>query len=297
MANKKTVVILSVIGGIIVVIGVALLIALNVINGKIEKEVTTQLDSAIRSSGMEENVSYGEVKAQAASGRLTITEFSFEPPMGGSKIDAVEISVKIPPTEATALANDPQKATLSKAEIAANDLVMADPSTGSKTQIGSISIAAEGELSQQLMQGGMPEFLQKVSSFKMSVKDSTFSPGEQFMMQMQMVPGASALVSEGAMNVKSMDIDADVSPERMNIKKLSLDSGLVTFDGNMDLKLNELMQPKDVAAELSVDKLHEELRANLAPMFEQMGQPLPDEGSFKLNIKLPEGGKPEITVE
>jgi hypothetical protein len=131
----------------------------------------------------------------------------------------------------------------------------------------------------------------------MKVKDSTFSPGEKFMMQMQMVPGASALVSEGAMDVKSMDLDADLSPERMNFKKLSIDSGLMTFDGNMDLKLNDMMQPKDVAAELSVDRLHDELRANLAPMFEQMGQPLPEEGSFMLNVKLPEGGMPEITVE
>ena len=297
MANKKTVVIISVIGGIIVIIGVALLIALNVINGKIEKEVTTQLDAAIRSSGMEENVSYGEVKAQAASGKLTISGFSFEPPMGGSKIDATEISITIPPGEATALASDPQNATLSKAEVAAKNLVMADPSTGSKTEIGSVSFTAKGELSRQLMQGGMPEFLQKVSSVKMSLKDSTFTPGKQFMMQMQMVPGAAALVSEGAMDVKSMDLYADLSPERMNIKKLSLDSGLMTFDGNMDFKLNEMMQPKDVAAKLSVDKIHDELRANFAPMFEQMGQPLPDEGSFTLNVRLPEGGMPEITVE
>ncbi len=297
MANKKMITTLSIIGGVLAVIAVALLIALNVVNGKIEKEISSELDAAIESSGMQENVSYGAVKAQAALGKVTLTDFSFDPPMEGSGIKAAEVSIKIPPGEATAFANNPETATLSKAEIGAENLVMADPRTGNKSEIGSFSLVAEGELSQSLLQGGMPMFLEKVSSLTMRLKDSKFTPGEQFMMQMQMFPGAAALASEGALDVKSMDIDADLSPEQMNLKKISLDSGLMKFGGNVDLKLNEMMQPKDIDASLDVDRLNEELRGSMAPMFQQMGQPLPEEGSFTLNFKLPEGGMPEITVE
>jgi hypothetical protein len=298
MANKKLVIALSVIGGLAVVLLIAVFIAVNIANSRIENEVSSRLDSAISDSGIEEHFSYGEVKSQAAKGMLTLTEVKFLDVQGGSDIQAASVSLKIPPGEAAALAKDPENAVLSKAEVMAESLVLSNTKSGGKTEIGSLSFAAEGELSQALMQETNPKvFLEKVSSIRMNLKDSKFQPGEQFMMQMMMVPGAAALAQEAGMNVKSMDLDADLSPEGMKVKQMDIDSGLMSFKGNMDLKLNEMMQPKDIAGEFSVEKLHDELHKNMAPFFEQMGQTLPDEGPFTLNFKIPENGIPEITIE
>jgi hypothetical protein len=58
-----------------------------------------------------------------------------------------------------------------------------------------------------------------------------------------------------------------------------------------------MMKTDSVDAEFAVERMHEDLRAELGAVLAQMGQSLPEEGPFTLGFELQEGGAPEITVK
>lgn len=288
-----------IIGGVVVVVLVALaLVGLQVVNSRIEEEVSGRLDSAIKQSEMEEFVSYEKVNASAAQGKIDVMEVRFDSVPGmGSSMKAERLSIKVPPGEAVSFINDPQGATLSTAGVKARNMSMKNEQSGDSFEIGSLNFTAEGELGRELMSMSPLLIMDRLSSMELHVKDTVFTPGRGFMQQMQTVPGARALVAEGALEVKSMDLDMDLSPSKMSVKELAIDSGLMTIDGNMDMDFDEMMKTKAVSGKIDFEKLHEEMRKNLTAIFAGMGAEIPEEGAFTLDFNFPEDGMPSVTVE
>jgi len=297
VAHKKTVVVLSVIAGVIAVLIIAFSVIMNVVDGKIEEEISAQIDSAIEREGLGQNFSYGEVQSRAAQGRVVLTEVRFSSPKGDSDIQADTIRLSIPVTEAVGLIQNSRSASLSKIGLSGEKLVLSNLLTGNKTETGAVQFHLEGDLDQSLMNAPLSVLLEKISSIEMRIDDSRFTPGPEFLTQMQMFPGAATLVSDGAFDVKTMNVDVDISPEKMAMKTLNVDSGLMSFDGSADIGFDGEAAPGDFAGDFTINRLHEDMRRSIEPFFQQIGQPLPEEGSFDLGIHLPKGGSPEITVK
>lgn len=297
MADKKTVVVLSVIAGVIAVLVIAFSLIMNAADGKIEEEISAQIDSAIEREGLGQNFSYGVVQSNAARGRITLTDVRFSSPDGDGDMQADNIRISIPVKEAVGIIQDPRGASISKLELRGEKLAFSNPRTGNKTETGALLFYIEGVLDQSLMEASLPELIEKISSVQISLDNSKFTPGPEFLTQMQMFPGAATLVSDGAFDVKMMNIDADVSPKKMTMKTLNIDSGLMSFDGSADIDFDEAARPGEFAGELTINRLHNDMRRSMEPFFQQIGQPLPAEGSFDLGLHLPEDGSPEITVK
>ncbi len=299
MAKKKTVITLSVIGGIIVVLAIGIAVALNMVNRQIETEISSKLDANIEASGIGEYISYSDVKSEAGRGRITLSGVSFITPEGDVQVQVEAISVKVPPFEAAAMARDPENTTLSKAELITEKVAFSDSETGSRSKIGELSVRLEGELGQNLMQAGPAVLLQKITSADVQIHDSAFVPGEKLLAQLQMMGmDKGALFSEeGEMEIKTLAIDSELSPENLNLRSMELDSGMVKMTGWMDMKINEMQQPEEVKAHYSVDRLEDNLRTTLAQIFQQLGQPLPESGGFEVDFNLPKEGNPQISVE
>ncbi|MFO7849730.1 MAG: hypothetical protein R6V67_07195 [Spirochaetia bacterium] len=297
MAHRKTVVILSVTAGILAVLIIISTVIINVINGKVEDEITAQIDSAIDAEGLDQNFSYGEVQASVARGRIGLTDVRFSSPMGDSDMQADNIRLAVPVTEAIAFVQNPDSASLSKLQLSGEQMTLTNPQTGNKTETGAFQFDIEGELDRSLLDVPLSVLMEKVSGIQVKLNDSKFTPGSQFITQMQMFPGAATLVSDGAFDIKTMNIGADISPEEVILNTFDLDSGLMSFDGIADIGFNGRAEPKNFSGEFSIDKLHSDMRGSVAPFFQQIGQPIPSEGSFDLSFDFSESGSPEITVE
>lgn len=297
MANKKIVVFISIISGIIL-LTIGLLITLNIVNNKVEEELETKFTGLIQISGFEENITYSEIKVSSANGRVTLNQVKLQMPDDSIEIITDSVYIIIPPMEAVSIAKDPQNAILSKVQVGIENLNISIPNLGIETSIDSLKLSIKGELSQQIFQEGVVKFLDKKYSLEFSIDGSTIIPDETIIAQIQMyldITDPKAIFS--AIELESMKLNVVTSSSIINLKEFSMDSSIIKFNGNMGLKLNEMMEPVDVVAELAVDRLNNDLRSAITPYLEMMDLQIPEKGSFKIKFVLPEGGVYKITLE
>lgn len=293
--TKKTTVIIGVIVGVIVLIGVVALIALNVINSRAEEEITQGLEEALRSSGMQDVIGYQSVDVQAATGTVTVNGVSIAAPDQTMNVTAARVSLSVPPGEITAFVNDPNTATFSKVDIEAQEIDLAAPDEQMGFTATSAILQLSGALSQRL-QSDPTTFLTDVDSIAFTTKELELQPSEMMIAQMQM-QGATWIAEEENRRIDSMTVNADISPEEITLTEIAFDSPILKASGDGSLAINEMLQPVPRSMRYEVSEIHPELRQQFAMMGSMLGLVVPEEGGFTFNLTTDANGYPSFSIE
>ncbi len=113
MKSKKSIGIIVI--AVVLALAVIGVVALNVINSKVEEQIVSLLDEKIKENQLEDTLKYNEVVVAATKGFITINGLEFMDEETDLSIDSIEL--QIPNSEALKLAQDSSNANISDLKI------------------------------------------------------------------------------------------------------------------------------------------------------------------------------------
>jgi hypothetical protein len=194
MTRKNWIITASIAGGIVVVAAIAVLVVLNTVNTRAEKQVREELDAAIAESPVAEALSYESLDVQSGRGRVTLRGVSLEEE--GQAIAADTVSVRLPRGEAIALVRNPQDATITDITVEAANVESSSEIDGSSVRLATLGFSAQGNVPTALFgenpEAAMADATVRVSRVALHARGMTVS-----------APGREDAVSFGNLDVEA----------------------------------------------------------------------------------------------
>lgn len=279
---------------VLVVIGVAGVIAIDIVNRRAERELTQSIDDTIRTNGLGDIVRYGSVDVQSARGTMQITDMSLSEPGQSMQIEADSVSFSAPPAQLVALLRDPEGATLTRATMAIRETTIVGQPGSGNISIGSLDVDLRGSFSQDM--GSDPlTALSSMESMSIALADLRVSPTEMMMAQLSM-GGDSPLSDEENWRVDSMNMDARMDGLSIVVDAFDVSSPLVDIGAVGSIGLNEYMEPMPERAEITVREIDPVLREMMSGRMMMFGLEVPAEGTFVFSYALGSDGYPQFEI-
>lgn len=165
-------------------------------------------------------------------------------------------------------------------------------------QAAYVESSAAGIIGEKLLSGNLRDVISSSEKTTFSMKDLLIN-FEQPMLSALEAFGLSSLsrLLRQDVPVREFSFALDTVPEGFSMQSMDLDSDLLTFQGNFDIKFDEMEVFEDFQAELLVDSLHGSLREPMLPFSFAMGQPIPAGSPFTIRFALNKNGIQEFSIE
>ena len=124
MTRKKLTIGISIAVAVVVIIAVGAIVTLNVIDSRAEAQVRAQMDDALAESGMTDVLTYESVSVDSLRGRVAVEGIVFEE--DGVTLNIDSATLQLPRSEALALAQNPEDATLTDISFRASAVKLSD---------------------------------------------------------------------------------------------------------------------------------------------------------------------------
>ncbi len=295
MSTAKRIAII--VGTVLVVLGVAAVIAIDVVNRRAEQEIASSLESSLARSGMEDAFTYGDIDVRSPTGTIEVRDLVVESPGSGPQLRAAIFAFTASPLELVGILRDPQNATLTQATFRGVDVAISNgPGAGGVT-LADLDLTVEGALGGDI--GPSPRaVLSRLTAMQISATGMSVTPDSTTMARISALSADnSPLVDEENWTVDVMEIDARIAGQTVLIDSMDVVAPLVSFSTTAIVNLDESMRPVPESGELSiveVDPAVREMASGIGTMF---GLEVPEEGSFVLSFSLGPDGFPRLEIQ
>jgi len=189
--------------------------------------------------------------------------------------------------------NRPEDSVIREASISAKRAVFSDPEAPVAFSADSVELDISGRLTMSTLEKDLSGMLDDIAYIDMRASGGALLPDEQTMAQL----GMFAMVSPWIANTDnwgfdSIDLQARSLEESVAIDTFALSAPLMDATGKAEL-------PRDgegpLALSMDIQELNSDVRAELAPIAQFMGQQIP-EGSFSFEFDWSGVGMPAFTL-
>ena len=315
---------------LVVVLAVAIwFIGISIVNNKAESVVDEMVQERVSLAGLP--LEYGEFTVNIAQGQIGLTALKF-PLAKESTITADMIEIKVSPKELITFAlgktsglstasvyaerfaysdkemevtfsvatlnlegnldlSFPEDSLIRKADLATQE-VQYTIAEGLSVASKEMQIAVKGNLNATLLQKDFNEILDDVWSIDLKATGGTILPDAQMVAQLGMFASASPWIADpNNWKFDFLEVEARSLENAIVLDSLIFASPLMEASGTLSLPRGN---SQAVSMKLNVDKLHSQVRTELAPIALFMGQEIPAE-AFEFDFAWDGNGFPLIT--
>lgn len=276
--------------GIVVITVVAIL---SVTNRVVERQVERQLEAAVEDLSPGAALAFGQVQVQAARSRLIIQDVVFSPSEGALALEAESLLLSVPLDEvfATARDADPDSA-ITNADVVARGLEFQSVTDGWRLSASSARIEADGQLKPSLLESSPAVLLDALTRADLVAEDVIIEVSSAAADALRSeVDIAELLPLEEPLSVDSVKAVLTRANGRLDLVPMTVDSGLATGSGQLQVELGESGHVSSAAGSFTVTDARPDLQALTHQRYS-----IPEGATFTVQVMMNDGTLSTIDV-
>jgi hypothetical protein len=276
--------------GIVVITVVAIL---SVTNRVVERQVERQLEAAVEDLSPGAALAFGQVQVQAARSRLIIQDVVFSPSEGALALEAESLLLSVPLDEvfATARDADPDSA-ITNADVVARGLEFQSVTDGWRLSASSARIEADGQLKPSLLESSPAVLLDALTRADLVAEDVIIEVSSAAADALRSeVDIAELLPLEEPLSVDSVKAVLTRANGRLDLVPMTVDSGLATGSGQLQVELGESGHVSSAAGSFTVTNARPDLQALTHQRYS-----IPEGATFTVQVMMNDGTLSTIDV-
>ena len=308
-------------------------VGLPIVNNKAEDFVDSAVRNAMGSPGIP-RVGYRDIQIDATRGQVDIYDLAI-PLEEGSSLHAGRIRVTVSPSELVAFGmgrssgiskadidvqqftykatdtvvafdvaqisldgsldfNNPESSVIQHILVEASNASFTDPNAGMGFASKTLQLDVTGKLTAASLQKDFDGLLDDLAYIDIAATSGNLVPDAQTMDQLGMFAAVSPWIADVEnWSFKSAAVQARSLDDELAIDTFTLDAPLMEASGKASLPRGE---GTDMAISLEVADLNSQVRAELAPLAQYMGQTIP-EGAFSFDFSWQGTGIPQLLFQ
>jgi hypothetical protein len=306
-------------------------VGLPIANNKAEAFVDSAVRNAMGSPGMP-RVGYRDIKIDAARGQVDIYDLVI-PLEEGSSLHAARIRVTVSPSELVAFGmgrssglskadigiqqftykatdtavafdvaqisldgsldfNNPESSVIQHIRVDATNATFTNPDAGMGFSSKTLELDVTGKLTVASLQKDFDGVLDDLAYIDVAATSGKLVPDTQTLNQLGMFAAVSPWIADTEnWSFKSASVQARSLDDKLAIDMFTLDAPLMAASGKASFPRGE---GTETAISLEVADLHSQVRSELAPLAQYMGQTIP-EGAFSFDFSWQGTGIPQLS--